>query len=270
MTVQKLLLNALEQFVSLVGIVFIAGFIISLFNRMFYSLVGNSRAVLYSTSFIGTPIHELSHAVMCILFGHKILEIKLFQMDSDDGTLGYVKHSSNPRNLYQQLGGYFIGVAPILVSSVVLYFAMQNFIPETYKVIGQVFNKLGSGKAFAWIANFDDYFVKIMKSLFSNMGDSIYSWIFIILSMCIALHMNLSRADLKGALRSLPLVAILLAAVNLILGLVSRSAYSKFVAVMSKASLFLALMLSLALIISALYVILAFIVRQILSLVLRR
>ena len=102
MNFELILTNTLEQLLSFVGIVYLVGFIISILNRAFYSLVGNTRATVYATGFIGTPIHEISHALMCILFGHRIVEMKLFQIDSDDGTLGYVKHTSNPRNIYQQ------------------------------------------------------------------------------------------------------------------------------------------------------------------------
>ncbi len=263
MSVERLLFNAAEQFVSFVGIVFLVGFIISLLNRAFYGMVGSNRTVLYVTSLVGTPIHELSHAAMCIVFGHRISEIKLFQMNSADGTLGYVKHSSNPKNPYQQIGCYFISVAPIIVSSVFLFLIMKNFIPATYKEIEQAFGTLGGKKAFSWFLKFDETFVDILSSLFRNMGDSVYSWIFVVFSMCVALHMNLSHADIMNSLRSLPLIAVLLVALNLILGYASRSVYYDFIRLMSRGGLFLALMLSLALVISLLYVILAFILHRI-------
>ena len=270
MTVEKILMNFLEQLISFVGFVFLVGFVISLLNRAFYSLTGTKRWVVYATGFIGTPIHELSHAAMCIVFGHKINEIKLFQIGSEDGTLGYVTHSSNPKNIYHRIGQYFIGVAPIFIGSVVLYFAMMYFLPETHNEINLTFSKLNaSASGFAWFENFGDAFVGVMQSILDEFPTSILGWVFIILSMCIALHMNLSRADLKGAVGAVPLLAIVLLAVNFILGFASKSLYADFLGVMASAGIFVALMLSLSLILSLFCVAVALAPRAVLSIVKR-
>ena len=64
--------NILLQIGFFIGAVYLVGFLISLLNRLFYSLVDHSQGVCYATGFIGTPIHELSHALMCVVFRHKI------------------------------------------------------------------------------------------------------------------------------------------------------------------------------------------------------
>lgn len=263
--VEDILINTAEQLVTFVGIVFAVGFVISILNRVFYSIVGSNRALIYITGAIGTPIHELSHALMCILFGHRITEVKLFQMNSADGTMGYVSHTSNSRNLYQQIGHYFIGVAPILVSSVLLFVVLKHCIPSAYKEIEITFEYLADEKAFSWMLEFDAHFVDIMDAFFSNIGENAFGWVFLLLSMCVALHMNLSYSDIQSSLRSLPLIAVILAVVNFALGLISSSAYSDFLEVMSCGGLFVALMLSLALIISVLYVLVALAVKLVVS-----
>ena len=126
-----ILINILTQVVQFIGIVYVVGFVIYLLNKLFYKIVKGNRAVCYATGFIGTPVHELSHALMCVVFMNRITEIKLFQIDEESGTLGYVRHSYNPRNLYQLAGNYFIGVAPIIMGAVILYFAMRFLLPET-------------------------------------------------------------------------------------------------------------------------------------------
>ena len=270
MTVEKILMNFLEQLISFVGFVFIVGFLISILNRVFYSLTGHKRWVVYATGFIGTPIHELSHAAMCIVFGHRITEIKLFQIGSEDGTLGYVKHSSNPRNLYQRMGQYFIGVAPIFVGSVVLYFAMMYFLPETYNKINLTFFKLkASSGSFALFEKFGDTFLDLVRSILGEFPMSALGWVFIILSMCIALHMNLSHADLKGAISAVPLLAIVLLAANFILRFISKPLYADFLGMMAGAGAFVVLMLSLSLIFSLLFVAVAFVFHAIFSIIRR-
>ena len=106
----ELFSNFLAQMVMTIGMIILFGFLIATFNKMFYRNFGsNALTVCYVTGAIGTPVHELAHALMCVIFRHRIDEIKLFQISSDDGTLGYVAHSWNPKNLYQSAGNFFIG-----------------------------------------------------------------------------------------------------------------------------------------------------------------
>jgi hypothetical protein len=69
--------------------------------------------LIYLSAFIGVPIHELSHAFFCLVFGHKITSISLLQFDGTH-TLGYIGHRYNSRNLYHQCGRFFIGIAPVV------------------------------------------------------------------------------------------------------------------------------------------------------------
>ena len=46
--------------------------------RVYYGIFG----------WLGTIIHESGHALFCIIFGHRITEIKWFDFNSGDGNLG--------------------------------------------------------------------------------------------------------------------------------------------------------------------------------------
>ena len=267
MTVDKILSNVWEQLLGFVGFVLLVGFLISLLNQLFYRITGYSRAVAYATGIIGTPIHELSHALMCILFAHRITDIQFFQIGAD-GTMGYVYHASNPKNPYQQLGNYFIGVAPIFVGSMILYFAMMFFLPETYQTINQVFAELSAtqGGILSWFSDLGNVLVRVGSTMIAEFLPSVSGWIFIIISMCIALHMNLSLADMIGTMFALPILVILLLVVNLVLGLVVRGeVYSGFNSIMDGAGLFIGLMLCLSLIMSVLCVVIALVMRAVLA-----
>jgi len=116
--------TTLYQFLSLFGFVLIFGlllYFISRSTRKAFSNSGHSKLDIYFTGWIGTPVHELGHAIFCILFGHRITEIKLYSPNSEDGTLGYVNHSFNSKSFYQRIGCFFIGTGPILFVFFFLY-----------------------------------------------------------------------------------------------------------------------------------------------------
>ena len=236
-----------------VGSIFIFGFIIYLINRLFYANFGGSgRAVCYATGFIGTPVHELSHALMCLVFFHRITEIRLFQI-SDDGTLGYVNHSYNPRNVYQRIGNFFIGVAPILCISAILYAAVYLLLPTFASEVAE----LGAtGSVGAIWSSVKAFFVGVTSWQW---------WVFVIIGMLLALHMNLSGADIKGAWSGLIVLLVVVAIVDVVLGLVVVSALDNFTAFMLTAAGYMICFFIVALIISLLALIISFIFRPILA-----
>ena len=72
-------------------------------------------------AWLGTPIHELGHALFCVIFRHRITKIEFFKPDPVSGTLGYVEHKWNRHNLWQVLGNFFIGVGPVILGCAVLF-----------------------------------------------------------------------------------------------------------------------------------------------------
>jgi hypothetical protein len=67
----QILLNVVFQLVYFVGAVFLIGWLMSKLNKALYRMTGGGMAVCLATGALGTPIHELSHAVMCLVFFHK-------------------------------------------------------------------------------------------------------------------------------------------------------------------------------------------------------
>lgn len=90
--------------------------LISLINARTEAILlsGTNSVIRFLFSFIGTPLHELSHAFMCLVFGHKITDMRLLILDPNSNVAGYVSHTYNKNNFYQNLGNFFIGIAPIL------------------------------------------------------------------------------------------------------------------------------------------------------------
>jgi hypothetical protein len=238
---------------------------------LFYWLVYQKKWICYATGFIGTPIHELSHAFMCLIFFHKIVEIKLFQIDEKNGTLGYVNHSYNKKNPYQLMGNYFIGIAPILCGTAIIYFAIKLLLPDVFNEITAYlvdFSLLQNG-GFSWnsILYFFATFYDIIKTLFCGISEGYTWWIFMLIAFCIALHMNLSGADIKNSLLGLPVVIILLAIINIVLGLFIPSIYTSFASFMNVAGSYLLETLFLSLIFSLICIVIGAILRAVFKLI---
>lgn len=216
----QIFLEFLIQVLSTVGVIFLFGLVIALCNRIFYRNLGMfGTPACYITGLIGTPVHELSHALFCVVFGHKIVEIKLYQINSEDGVLGYVRHKYSPNNLYQKIGNFFIGIAPILVISAILYFLAQLLVPGMTDLIIAEAVGLRSDAGFDGLL---DCFVFFVECIFGP-AQTVYWWIFFIAGLFLAPHMTLSTADIRGAWSGLATMLVLLFGVDVVLGFVSAS-----------------------------------------------
>ena len=211
----------------LFGSIIIFGFILyvlSSITRRIYAKTLGSKTEVYITGWIGTPIHELSHALFCLLFRHKINDIKLFNTKSD--TIGYVLHSYDSRSWYQQMGNFFIGVGPIIIGTLIVYLLFILLAPELknniftiptvrYKII---FNSEIISALYYSFSNIFVYthtiFMNIIKNVITySPFKSITFWVFLYFSIAIASHMELSPADISHAWKGI----IVIFALSLIL-----------------------------------------------------
>ena len=167
------------------------------------------------TGWLGTPIHELSHAFMCRVFQHRIDEIALFEPDRESGRLGYVRHSFRTGNWYQELGNLFIGIAPLLGGSIVLALLLWLFYPDAASSAIESTRAEDDGDAFTKMFT-------IVGALCGNILTvtnlaTIRFWTFIYLVLCVGSHMAPSWSDYRGASRGVYLFgAIILAGVFLL------------------------------------------------------
>ena len=257
-----ILLNALWHAVTFIGLVYFVGFIISLINRFFYKVTNYSKLSIYGTGFIGTPIHEASHLVMCLVFFHKVNEVKFFQINDADGVLGYVNHSWNPKNIYQQIGNYFIGVAPIVVGTLVIFFGMKYLLPNTFEQINSYFSSIQAlGANVNMLECIPEMFTGMISAMFSEVSIGWQWWVFMVASICIALHMSLSGADIRGSLVAIPILLFIILAVNLVLGFLTGAFYNVFLGLMNTAGSFIISVLMLSLVLSALCLALALLMK---------
>jgi hypothetical protein len=208
-------LDLLENFglqaVFFIGLISALGLLIWRLNKTLYKLLGAKagRRVFLTTGVIGTPIHEFGHVFFCVIFRHRIKEVKWFTPNSTDGTLGYVLHTYNKKNVYHQIGNFFIGLGPLLFGSAVIVILMYIFMPNASQV-----SFAGGTSAEAYFTTLWAVFLAVFD--LSNFA-SVLWWIFIILSCSIAMHMDLSIADIKGSARGLVWILVIMLVLNTLL-----------------------------------------------------
>lgn len=219
---KQLLILSFSQFLGLLSVFFFFGILLYLFARLtrttFVKSIGQNFDI-YVTGWIGTPVHELGHALFCIPFFHKITEIKLFTPKSGNGSLGHVNHSYNAGNLWQAIGNFFIGFGPILFGSVVIYLLMKYLLPN-YDQLIHITQTQAIG--FTDFNSIKLQFIELcqnsgqgLKLLFTT--SNFHNWqfyVFLYVAMSVSSHMELSPLDLKGVAAGLISIAVLLLLVN--------------------------------------------------------
>lgn len=215
-----LLIGYILQILSGAGVIVLFGLIISGLRLAFCTVSGRcGPRILLLTGIVGTPVHELSHALMCLIFGHRITEVKLYQPNSSDGTLGYVRHSYNKKNIFHQIGNFFIGVAPILIGGAVILILLLLLLPDTFDtIVGEIESVSNNGVDDLSIAEFLGYIWTTICAIFSPDNFSDWrGWVFLILAVMIASHTELSTADIKSGAKGFSFIALILLGVDLIL-----------------------------------------------------
>lgn len=142
----------------------------------------------------GVIVHELSHALMAIIFRHKIDRLKILQNPfkaGNDGRMGYVSHAWNPNSHYQQAGNFFIGLAPIFGISVMMWFLTWLLWPTLFHVL-----------SLHWLVFAGVSWWRILL------------WLYLCANLILGL--NLSRADWQNTRSGLILYAIFLLLVGIV------------------------------------------------------
>ncbi len=181
-----------------VGIPMICGIAAALLQKAIYRLAGGSfgyKAVM-CTAILGTPIHELGHALMCLLFGHRIVDIKLYSVDKSSGALGYVSHTYDSNSLYQRIGNFFIGIGPIFSGVGAITLVLFMFFPSAADTFfSSAMGAVGAGTltdiVYAGAGLIRDMLFEDVMILLKVLG-------FIII-ISVMLHINLSVPDIKSS-----------------------------------------------------------------------
>jgi hypothetical protein len=208
---------SLFETLCVTGILILVGLVLGIIeNRAnFYTQRALGRKGILATAWIGTPIHELGHLLMCYLFKHKIGKFKLLDLKAKDGVLGYVSHEWDRRSPYQSIGNFFIGTGPIFSGTAALILGMYIFLPDSTVTFANYLT-LNPGTSESYIfTKILTLTLELFKNIFSikNLTSARF-WIYFALAIGISSHIALSREDLKGAGRGLITIFIFILLVN--------------------------------------------------------
>lgn len=229
MILLNLIVESVFNLFSIVGVFIVFGFLFNIIsiksNKLLYLSFGEKALII--TGLVGTVIHELSHLIMAVIFNHKIVNIELFRpfKYKEDGILGYVSHTYNTKSIYQQVGNFFIGIAPMIFGTLTIWVLL--FIFSNLK-FNDLISLVNINEYLQYIKDFN--ILKVIQSLIFNtilllktiLSFDFKSIILIFLIYSVSSHMTLSTLDLKGSFKGLIFtffIIVLLTLVSNILGI---------------------------------------------------
>jgi hypothetical protein len=216
--------TAMQLFI-LMGVGLILGFLIHKLSRAIQSHAGSVFPIcLYAYLFLipGFTLHELSHWLFAKLFGFTVSDVVLFQCKPDSPYGGYIKRSG-PRDFIQQIGLFFIGVAPIVLG-VLAVFALSHVLLGPGVFAGVSFTlELGDSPNLLVVAGrlYESVVLttgRVFGQLVALRGVPGWKvWLFLYLAFSFSNAMNLSPSDLQSTASGLTVIAAILLAINLVL-----------------------------------------------------
>lgn len=199
--------------------IIIFGLIISKINKyVSKKLYKKSKWGLYIlTGVIGTPVHECSHLISDLIFGHKIKKVALFRpiASKKDGVLGFVDATYKTNSIYQNIGLFVSGIAPMIGGSLVLFLLLKLLLPGVF--VSLDYFELNNLNILEILSNIKISVSNNIELLFTSYGKIENLIVFLILAFSISIHMNISSVDLKNAMMGGIVLEVILLVISIML-----------------------------------------------------
>jgi len=217
------LLATLTHLTILLAPIMFLGLIMHLISQQIEKLtVGiiGMPGYLYLFGWIGTAVHELGHLIFALLFGHQISNVKLFSFNASNPQQGYVKHNFNKKNIYQNLGNFFIGIGPILLGGSALFIIGYLIFDLKFNDIVISNLKLSdlsiTESIFQVFSSIYDGLMSTIKAIANQENAAWWKYLlFFYLLFSIGSAISLSQSDIKGSFSGLLLFIALILLLNL-------------------------------------------------------
>ncbi len=209
------------------GVLVACGLAVEICYRLCFMLMGRrpGRFFWFATSWVGTPVHELGHAVMCLLFAHRIERIRLVPTRSGDAM---VEHSYNKRNPYAVFGNLWIGLGPLFSGLAVMLGVLYLVYPASMQSYHNAVDLLLVGNAPTeqlWLCMW-----QFICGLLTEQTHSVWvRFISLVVMFALALHVRLSAQDIMGMISGLPGAAFVTAMIALVFTCVGNGVLTRLV-----------------------------------------
>lgn len=181
-------------YLFLIGLL-LPALIIGAWEKLTLAISPHSVKLYRITGLIGTPIHELSHALGCILFGLPITAMSIYSPQKGSNILGYVNFRYNPRSIRHQLGCVMQGVAPLIAGGAICTYALGDASSSSsYKPDPSL---LG---VFEWIGSTA---MATLSTTIQMACAGVSGFTAVVLLLCVCLHAIPSAADIKISVKGL-------------------------------------------------------------------
>ena len=200
-----LLLTA-EQILLMLGPLLLLAYIINFVSRITQNLgfsVFGEKVYLYGFAWLGVAVHEISHAIFVVIFGHKLHKIVLFS-PKPDGTLGYVEHSYNKKNIYQNIGNFFIGLGPVIFGPILLYFTLLFFlgsdVVDNVSISFKEHSFTSIDGVIAMLQSVLKNSIYLSNTVYLQLGNTYWLLaVFIFVIFSVGSSISMSNSDIKGS-----------------------------------------------------------------------
>ena len=115
------------------------------------------------------------------------------------------------------------------------------------------------------IVDFFPFVISVMESIFLDAMDTWQPWVFLVLAIMIAGHMEMSGADIKGSLGGLGILSFLWLLVSGAVFLLSSGTFEEITSACASFALILSAFFSIAIIFLLIMLVLAFLIKLIIS-----
>lgn len=228
---KEVIIESLNTSLSLIIVTMGMGYLIGIINKMYnYNMkkvFGGGKHNI--GTLIGVTIHELSHYIMCKIFGHKVIDMKILNFDGTNN-LGYVRHTYNKKSVRQRIGTYFIPQGPLIIGGLIIALIIYLLIPELLENHNRVFSVIFKNTGYNYIKRIVLIVTSNLKIIFNIENLKKFKfYLFLLLAVTISTHSDMSKEDVKNCIKGTPYMIIFIFTITFITKIVTKFDINKMI-----------------------------------------